>query len=199
MNTIEINQILDFLKEAEKLKSVTRHSWTSSGRHESVAEHTWRVTLLALVLGKYFPEIDIARVIELLIIHDLGEAYTGDTPSFAKSQDEPEDEAMAIQKLASHLPEDIAAQVVSAWQEFTARETSEAKLAKALDKIETTIQHNEADIDTWIDKDFEYQFKDGKDYANFHDFMKEFREIVCVVARQKILSAGKQLPESALE
>ncbi len=68
----EILKILDFLKDAELLKSVTRHSWTTSGRQESVPEHAWRMALLAMVLAEYFPQADINRVIKMIIVHDLG-------------------------------------------------------------------------------------------------------------------------------
>ena len=63
---------LDFLKIAERLKCNTRHSYTSSGRHESVAEHSWRLTMMAYFMQDEFPEADIDKVIKMCIFHDMG-------------------------------------------------------------------------------------------------------------------------------
>ncbi len=88
----KILNILKFLNEVEKLKSVTRHSWTSSGRQESVPEHSWRMAVFALALEKEFPEINIQRVIELAVVHDFGEIYEGDTPAFKENPNKLEKE-----------------------------------------------------------------------------------------------------------
>ena len=76
---------LDFLKVAERLKCNTRHSYTSSGRHESVAEHSWRLTVMAYFMQDEFPEADIDKVIKMCMFHDMGEAITGDIPAFEKT------------------------------------------------------------------------------------------------------------------
>ena len=83
---MEPAKLLDILSVAEKLKCNTRHSYTSSGRKESVAEHSWRLALMALLLRDEFPEADMDRVLRMCIIHDLGEAFTGDIPAFEKSE-----------------------------------------------------------------------------------------------------------------
>ena len=79
-------QLIDFLAVIEKLKCNTRHSWTTSGRRESVAEHSWRLAVLALLCEDEYPDLDINRVIRMCLIHDLGEALTGDVPSFEKTE-----------------------------------------------------------------------------------------------------------------
>jgi putative hydrolase of HD superfamily len=78
MNTDELVRVLEFLRNAERLKNVTRTSWTSTGERESVAEHTWRLSLMAVVLESAFPGIDTARLVKMCVIHDLGEAIGGD-------------------------------------------------------------------------------------------------------------------------
>ncbi|WP_332843232.1 HD domain-containing protein [Paraclostridium sp. AKS73] len=85
MNT---STFLEILTVAEKLKCNTRHSWTSSGRHESVAEHSWRIALMALLMRDEFPSIDMDKVIRMCLIHDLGEAFTGDIPAFDKKEED---------------------------------------------------------------------------------------------------------------
>ena len=74
---------LDFLKVAEKLKCNTRHSYTSSGRCESVAEHSWRLAVMAYFVQDEFPEADIDKVIQMCIFPDMGEEITGDIPAFS--------------------------------------------------------------------------------------------------------------------
>ncbi|MBW4847647.1 MAG: HD domain-containing protein [Lachnospiraceae bacterium] len=84
---MEARKLLDALLVAEKLKDTTRHCYTSNGRHESVAEHSWMMTLMAFFMREEFPEADMDKVIRMCIIHDLGECFTGDIPTFEKNQD----------------------------------------------------------------------------------------------------------------
>jgi len=171
-------KILKFLNEVEKLKSVTRHSWTSSGRQESVPEHSWRMAVFALVLEKEFPEINIQRVIELSIIHDFGEIYDGDTPAFKSDPNKLEKEEKAIKKLVESLDSDVQNKIISLWKEYNECKTNEAKLAKALDKLEVLMQHNEADKVNLTHKEWEFNLIYGKEFTDFHSFIKEFRKII---------------------
>ena len=82
---MEAKELLRVLHTAERLKDETRHCYTSGGRRESVAEHSWRLALTALFLRDEFPALDMDRVIRMCLIHDLGECFTGDIPSFLKS------------------------------------------------------------------------------------------------------------------
>lgn len=82
---MEARKLLEALHVAERLKDVTRHCYTSGGRHESVAEHCWRMALMAYFVSDEFPELDMNKVIKMCLIHDLGEAFTGDIPSFLKT------------------------------------------------------------------------------------------------------------------
>ena len=86
-------ELLEILNVAEKLKCVTRHSDTSNGRRESVAEHCWRLSLTAMLLEEEFPDTDITRVLKMCIIHDLGEAFTGDIATFRKTSADREEES----------------------------------------------------------------------------------------------------------
>ena len=84
---MEARQLLDALSVAERLKDTTRHCYTKNGRHESVAEHSWMMTLMAFFIKDEFPDVDMDKVIKMCIIHDLGEAFTGDIPTFEKNKD----------------------------------------------------------------------------------------------------------------
>ncbi len=188
---MEIRTFLDFLAIAEKLKCNTRHSWTSSGRHESVAEHSWRLALMALLLKDELPEIDMTKVIRMCLIHDMGEAVTGDIPAFVKTEKDTEVEANAVETLLQHLPQPQRGELTALFAEMDALETREAKLYKALDKLEALIQHNEADLSTWLPLEYDLQMKYGTEECEFHEYIKKLRDIVREDSRVK---AGMKSP-----
>lgn len=182
---MEIREFLDFLAVAEKLKCNTRHSWTSSGRHESVAEHSWRLALMAYLLKDEFPGIDISRVIVMGLLHDLGEAVTGDIPAFEKTKKDEAVELDAIGTLLAKLPEPQRSDFSALFAEMEARETTEAKLYKALDKLEALIQHNEADLSTWLPLEYDLQMKYGTEECGFCDYIQRLRDVVREDSRVK--------------
>jgi putative hydrolase of HD superfamily len=141
----DLDGVLEFLRHAERLKSVQRSAWTSEGVRESVAEHTWRLCLMALVLSGELDGIDAARVIEMCIVHDLGEAIGGDVPAVDQDPSSPKasSERRDLLTLLEPLPASLRDRVVALWDEYEAAETPEARVAKALDKLETIMQHNQ--------------------------------------------------------
>ena len=186
----EIIELLNFLQEAEKLKTTLRHSWLSSGRQESVAEHTWRTTLMALVLQDKIPQININRVIKLLIVHDIGEIDEGDIPAFDTKKKQwafaNKIEKKTVKRLAGILKNETGQRILSLWTEFFECQTAEAKLARALDKLETLIQHNEADISTWTEVEFSFNLTYGKKYMDVDEFILEIRKMVDEKIHKKI-------------
>ena len=143
-------ELLGILDLAEKLKCNTRHCYTSSGRHESVAEHSWRIALMAMLITPEFPEADMDKVIRMCLIHDLGEAFTGDIPSFEKTEADTRREDDLFARWVKTLPEETEKEFSELLAEMNVLETTEAKIYKALDKLEAVIQHNESDISTWL-------------------------------------------------
>ena len=119
---MEIGRLLDFLKTAEQLKCNTRHSYTSSGRLESVAEHSWRLALMAMLVGDEFPELDMDKVIKMCLIHDMGEAITGDIPAFEKTDKDRKVENKKVEQLTDILPEPVRAEWKSLFEEMEAME-----------------------------------------------------------------------------
>ena len=79
-------KLIEVLSVAERLKDAVRHCYTSGGRRESVAEHSWRITLMAYFVSDEFPEADLLKIMKMCLIHDLGEAFTGDIPAFEKTE-----------------------------------------------------------------------------------------------------------------
>lgn len=193
---MEARKLLDALHVAERLKDATRHCYTSGGRHESVAEHSWRMTLMAYFVSDEFPELDMNKVIKMCLIHDLGEAFTGDIPTFWKSgSDEQKEETLLFDWTAS-LPEPFAGEVTALYREMAARETPEAKLYKALDNLEAVIQHNESDISTWLPLEYSLNMTYGDDKVAFSGYLTELREEIRRDTREKILAAGEKIPET---
>ena len=182
---------LEILKVAEKLKCNTRHSWTSSGRHESVAEHSWRVVLMALLMRDEFPELDMDKVIRMCLIHDLGEAFTGDIPAFDKKEEDSQKEDEVFFNWVSTFPEPYREEFSDLLTEMIELKTGEAKLYKALDNLEAVIQHNEADISTWIPLEYDLQFTYGADKVQFSPYLKELKQELDNRNTKKIAEAQK--------
>lgn len=143
--------ILDFLRAAERLKTTVRSAHTSAGRLESVAEHTWRLSLMALVLAPEFPGVDFARLVKICIVHDLGEAVGGDVPAPEQARRAAAGEATGkgdaerrdLITLLTPLPDPLRREIVGLWDEYERAASPEARLAKALDKLETILQHTQ--------------------------------------------------------
>ena len=183
-------ELLEFLALAEKLKCNTRHSYTSSGRHESVAEHCFRLALMAYMISDEVPEIDTDKVIKMCLIHDLGEAVTGDIPSFKKTTKDEEKEDDAVACFVNRLPEYWKQQLQDMYREMNELETSEARLYKALDKLEAVIQHNEADISTWLPLEYELQLTYGTEECSFNEYINNLREEVRLTSQNKIKASN---------
>jgi putative hydrolase of HD superfamily len=172
-------EIIKFLGLAEKLKCELRHSWTSTMRQESVAEHSWRLCVFSWLLkGKLQHEYDMDKVMKMCLFHDLGEAIAGDIPSFSKNEDDIRTEEKAVSQIIDMLDEEAGGELAELFLEMKEQKSKEARLFNALDKLEAVIQHNESPIETWIPLEFEL----NKVYANEEvkgiKVMEELREAV---------------------
>lgn len=183
---MEPKQLLNILAVAEKLKCTTRHCYTSSGRHESVAEHSWRIALMAMLLTDEFPGVDMNRVIRMCLIHDLGEAFTGDIPTFLKTEADTLEEDRLFDRWVDTLPEANRREFRSLLQEMEALETQEAKLYKALDKMEAVIQHNESDLSTWLPLEYDLQLTYGAENVKFSPYMQALKAEIDAWTSRKI-------------
>lgn len=163
------------LATAERLKDTFRHSYTSNGRRESVAEHVWRLTFMALLLEKDFPDVDMNKVIKMCILHDMGEAFTGDIPAFDKTDLDAAEEAAYVSAWLRTLPGETADSFGVLFDEMEEMETNEVRLYKALDKLEALIQHNEADIETWLPLEYDLQLTYGNDECAFDPRVEAIR------------------------
>lgn len=161
----DVDGLLDFLRATEKLKVTRRSAYTSDGEPESVAEHSWRVCVMALALQNELRDVNLGKLLAMCVVHDLGEAIGGDVPApeqarrlaadptATKSAAERED----LLTLVAPLPEPVRASIVALWDEYEAAKSPEARVAKALDKLETILQHTQGKNPP----DFDYRFNLG--------------------------------------
>ena len=179
-------EFLDILHVAERLKDTPRHCTTSKGRVESVAEHSWRIALMAMLLRDEFPELDMDRVTRMCLIHDLGECFTGDIPTFNKTKADEEREISLLREWVASLPAEVSEELAELYREMDALETPEARLYKSLDKLEAVIQHNESPISTWEAREYELNQTYAFDTVAFSEWLTELRREMLADTLEKI-------------
>jgi putative hydrolase of HD superfamily len=151
MNDSELAGILEFLRQAEQMKTVKRSAFTTTGEVESVAEHSWRVALMAMLVSPQFADVDANRLVRMCLVHDLGEAIGGDIPAPEQArrrtngavEGKSAAERRDLLTLVETLPPAQRDEIIDLWDEYEAAETPVAKLAKAVDKLETILQHTQ--------------------------------------------------------
>ena len=183
---MKVRELLDALQIAERLKDATRHCYTKNGRHESVAEHSWMMTLMAYFMKDEFPEVDMDKVVQMCIIHDLGECFTGDIPTFDKTKAHEENEENLLYSWVRTLPENYANEMIALYEEMAERKTIESQIYKAIDGLEALIQHNISDLSTWIPKEYELNKTYADDKVAFSEYLTELREEIRKDTMEKI-------------
>lgn len=162
-------RVLDFLAEIEKLRTVKRKIRHQDGYYENDAEHTWHMAMFVMLLA---PEIDqsadLTKMLKMTLVHDLGEIYAGDIITFdvETKQKHKSIEREAIEKLATKLPEDYRQEVINLYDEFEANITLEAKLVKAIDKIQPMLVNLKHAGRSWKE--------DGISWKKIHDHKIEY-------------------------
>ena len=192
----QINSILKVLTLAERLKFELRHSYTSSGRQESVAEHTWRMSLMAVLIEPMLKKkVDTAKLLKMVIIHDLVEAEAKDISALdvlrkpeIKLQ-KIENEKQAIENLRALLKSTNGQEIYDLFYEFENKKTYESKVANALDKLEVQLQHNHADFSTWEEIEYEMSYMMDK-YVLFDSTLFELKKQIEDEATEKMQSNG---------
>jgi putative hydrolases of HD superfamily len=157
--TTRLDQQFAFLNEADKLKSVLRATTLCDGsRRENSGEHSWHLTLYAMVLADHAaPGVDITRVIRMLILHDLVEIDVGDVPIHsANGTAHASTETLAAEQRAADrifglLPPDLATDFRILWEEFEASETPDAIFAKSLDRVQPVMHNLQSGGGTWVE------------------------------------------------
>lgn len=144
---------MEFILEVDKLKKIGRQTYLSdASRKENDAEHSWHLALMAVLLAEHSNEdIDILKVITMVLIHDLVEIDAGDTYAYdevGKASQRKREEA-AADRIFNILPEDQARYMRNLWEEFEEQETSEAKFARTLDNAQPVMLNDATDGLAW--------------------------------------------------
>ena len=179
-------ELLRAMHVAERLKDTPRHCWTSGGRREDVAEHSWRMTLMAYFVSDEFPEADMEKVYKMCLIHDLGECFTGDIPTFLKTDGDRDTEDALLDRWVRTLPPEVAADMTALYAEMNAQQTPEARLYKALDKLEALIQHNESPLSTWSENEYALNQTYAFDAVAFSEWLTALRREILQDTLDKI-------------
>ena len=189
---MEPKKLLEILSVAERLKDATRHCDTSHGRRESVAEHSWRTTLMAYLVHDAFPDADLCKLMKMCLIHDLGEAFTGDIPTFEKTERDEKKEASLLAQWVASLPAPYGEEMAALYAEMDALQTTEARIYKALDSLEALIQHNESDLSSWLPLEYDLQMTYGNDKVAFSPYLTALREQVRQDSKDKIAAGTRK-------
>ena len=142
--------------------------------------------MLAAVLTGERPRLDMQRVLLMCLVHDLGECFTGDIPSFLKTRDDTAREDALLAQWVSTLPVPYNTELSALYDEMDALETEEAKLYKALDKLEAVIQHNEAPIATWLPREYDLNLTYANENVAFSPYLTELRTAIRRDTEEKI-------------
>lgn len=175
-----------FLKESEKLKDTLRYAFTSSGKRESSAEHSWRLCLFVMLFARHFPTLNVEKCLKLAVIHDLAEAICGDTPAILKEDEtlKAKRENEAFKNIVAPLAPQYQNDFLALWNEYRQGETPESYYVKTLDKLETLVQHNQGKNPP----DFQYAFnlQYGKELTEKNDFFHSLRAVIDKETKERI-------------
>ena len=183
----ELQKIYQFFKDIEPLKDTLRTGITQQGRAESVAEHSWRLATMAIILcPRYFPELDLKKVMTMCLIPDLGEIINGDIPAplHANIPDKSLEERQDFKQVISVLPEPISNDLLDAWDTYEHASSREARFVKAIDKIESIMQNNQGNDAPDFDHAFDLTY--GQKYMDVDPIILKLREMVDAETKAKI-------------
>jgi len=160
MDTNDLLKQVAFIKEIDKLKYIQRRTRLfQSDRHENDAEHSWHLAMMALVLADHSDKpVDVLKVVQMVLIHDLVEIDAGDTFIYdtSKNHTNTEEERVAAKRIFGLLPEKQAQEFIAIWEEFEEGNTHEAKFARAMDRFEPLLQNISNNGGTWAEYNVEY-------------------------------------------
>jgi len=161
MQTGELLQQVDFIKEIDKLKYIQRKTKLfNSDRNENDAEHSWHLAMMTIVLAQHANHpVDVLKVLKMVLIHDIVEIDAGDTFIYdtAKNHTNTEEELMAAKRIFGMLPKEQAEEFIAIWQEFEEGVSNEAKFARSMDRFEPLLQNTSNNGGTWKEFNVPYQ------------------------------------------
>jgi len=183
---MEPKTLVEILEVIGRLKDITRHCDTPQGRQESAAEHSYRLATMACLVRDVFPELDFEKLVTLCLIHDIGEAFTGDIASFRKTAEDIEKENKAYLTWLSSLPAPYNDTWKGLVEELLRLSSPEAKVCHALDQLEALISHNEDRLANWLPLEYDLQLTYGNESVTCSEYLIELREEVRKDSENKI-------------
>ena len=187
-----INHLLSIRSCINQLKEELRHAWTSNGKGESVAEHSWALALLVVMCAEFIDQpVNLKKCLIMAIVHDLPESITGDSPYFllkseSKAAEKSNAENIAMQSICNKLPNQLGQKLYDTWLEYSEGNTYEAKFVKALDKIEAQMQRNFSPLSTWISDELTDSQSRLNKFCDFDSFLKKLRIEIQNESQRKI-------------
>ncbi|MEO6684519.1 MAG: HD domain-containing protein [Dyadobacter sp.] len=161
MKTEDLLKQIEFIKEIDKLKYIQRRTKLfNSDRNENDAEHSWHLAIMAIILSKHSNvEIDVLKVVKMVLIHDIVEIDAGDTFLYdtTKNHTNTDEESLAAKRIFGLLPDEQRDELIAVWEEFETGETAEAKFAKTMDRLEPLLQNVSNNGGTWKEYNVDYQ------------------------------------------
>ena len=187
-----MSSLMELFHAAERLKNELRHAYKSNGLPETVAEHSWRLCLMTLVLSETIEDIDRFKCLKMALIHDLPEIFAGDVYrlDLEKQTGRHDKEKAALDKLVELMTKDTAQEITSLWIEFEEGKTGEARLVRLIDRLEVLIQHNESDTGKWSDLEKQIQYGLAEKHAERYGFLCELALEIDEETRKKLIDAG---------
>lgn len=171
-----LRENIAFLERAAALKDTCRSGFTPGGRSEDTAAHSWGLCLWLVLMGRDFDGLDLAHALRMAVIHDLGEAISGDIPATEQTGSKTEAERADFQSLLAGLAPDRQNDLLALWDEYEAGQTPEAQVVKGLDKLETILTHGIGDNPP----DFDYGFNlgYGRARSDRHPLLRRLRAVL---------------------
>ena len=144
---------MEFIMEVDKLKRIKRQTYLSDGvNKENDAEHSWHIALMTVLLSEYSNEnIDVLKVVKMLLIHDIVEIDAGDTYAYDEKGNatKREREVLAANRIFGILPDEQKNEYLNLWEEFEQRKTSESKFAHVMDNLQPMMLNDKTDGKAW--------------------------------------------------
>jgi putative hydrolases of HD superfamily len=187
-----MSSLMELFHAAERLKNELRHAYKSNGLPETVAEHSWRLCLMTMVLLETIEDIDRCKCLKMALIHDLPEIFAGDVYrlDLEKQAGRYDKEKAALDKLVKLMTKETAQEITSLWFEFEEGKTNESRMVRLIDRLEVLIQHNESDINKWSDLEKQIQYGLAEKHAERYGYLRELAHEIDKETKNKLTEAG---------
>ncbi len=187
-----MSSAMEFVHAAGRLKTELRRAYKSNGSRETVAEHSWRLSLMTMTLSGTVEGVDRDKCIKMAIVHDLPEVYSGDVYrlDLERQVGRHDIEKDALERLTGLVTRAVSRELTSLWLEFEEGITKEARMVRLIDRLEVLVQHNESDVSKWSETEKQIQYGLAEKHAEKFGFLLEFAREIDRETKRKLTEAG---------